>query len=46
MLQSRGTHSGSDLGVNYLDFKDWKEQARSFADLAFFNLRWNGNLEA
>ncbi|MBA2744061.1 MAG: ABC transporter permease [Chthoniobacterales bacterium] len=46
MLQSRSTRSGSDLGVNYLDFKDWKAQARSFEDLAFFNLRWNGNLEA
>lgn len=46
MLQSRNTRSGSDLGVNYLDFKDWKEQARSFSDLAFFNLRWNGNLES
>ena len=45
MLQSRSTRSGSDLGVNYLDFKDWKEQARSFSDIAFFNLRWNGNLE-
>ncbi|MGZ5538545.1 MAG: ABC transporter permease [Chthoniobacterales bacterium] len=46
MVQSRSTRSGSDLGVNYLDFKDWKEQARSFSDLAFFNLRWNGNLES
>ncbi|MFL6567883.1 MAG: ABC transporter permease, partial [Chthoniobacterales bacterium] len=45
MLQSRSTRSGSDLGVNYLDFKDWQQQARSFADTAFFNLRWNGNLE-
>ncbi len=45
MLQSRSTRSGSDLGVNYLDFKDWQEQTRSFSDLAFFNLRWNGNLE-
>ncbi len=45
MLQSRSTKSGSDLGVNYLDFQDWKEQTRSFSDLAFFNLRWNGNLE-
>ncbi len=42
MLQSRSTRSGSDLGVNYLDFQDWKEQTRSFSDLAFFNLRWNG----
>ena len=45
MLQSRSTRSGSDLGVNYLDFKDWQEQSRSFSELAFFNLRWNGNLE-
>ncbi len=46
MLQSRNIRSESDLGVNYLDFKDWKEQARSFSDIAFFNLRWNGNLES
>jgi putative ABC transport system permease protein len=46
MVQSCNTRSGSDLGVGYLDFKDWKEQARSFQDLAFFNLRWNGNVES
>ncbi|MDQ6911845.1 MAG: ABC transporter permease [Verrucomicrobiota bacterium] len=46
MLQSRSNRSGSDLGVNYLDFKDWQEQARSFSGMAFFNLRWNGNLES
>ncbi len=45
-LQSRNLRSGSDLGVGYLDFKDWKEQARSFSDAAFFNLRWNGNLQS
>lgn len=45
MLQSRGTRTGSDLGVNYLDFVDWKKQGRSFSDMAFFNLRWNGNIE-
>jgi predicted permease len=45
MLQSRSTRSGSDLGVNYLDFVDWQKQSRSFSDVAFFNLRWNGNLE-
>jgi predicted permease len=45
MLQSRSTRSGSDLGVNYLDFVDWQKQSRSFSDLAFFNLRWSGNLE-
>ncbi|HWM26398.1 MAG TPA: ABC transporter permease [Chthoniobacterales bacterium] len=46
MLQSRSTRSGSDLGVNYLDFVDWRKQSRSFSDIAFFNLRWNGNLES
>ncbi len=46
MLQSRSTRSGSDLGVNYLDFVDWQKQSRSFSDIAFFNLRWNGNLES
>ncbi len=46
MVQSRSTKSGSDLGVNYLDYRDWKQQAQSFTDIAFFNLRWNGNLEA
>lgn len=45
-LQSRQVRSGADLGVNYLDFKDWREQARSFSGMAYFNLRWNGNLEA
>src|SRR2546423_1516397 len=46
MLQSRGVTTGNDLGVNYLDFVDWQKQNRSFSDLAFFNLRWNGNLES
>jgi predicted permease len=46
MLQSRSTRSGNDLGVNYLDFVDWQKQNRSFSELAFFNLRWNGNLES
>jgi putative ABC transport system permease protein len=46
MLQSRSTRSGSDLGVNYRDFTDWKKQSGSFSDMAFFNLRWNGNLES
>ena len=46
MLQSRSTKSGTDLGVNYLDFTDWRQQSNSFAEMAFFNLRWNGNLQA
>ena len=46
VLQSRSTKTGADVGVNYLDYKDWREQAGSFADTAFFNLRWNGNLRS
>jgi putative ABC transport system permease protein len=46
MLQSRGATNGNDLGVNYLDFVDWQKQSRSFSDSAFFNLRWNGNVES
>src|ERR1043166_92531 len=46
MLQSRGTRTGNDVGVNYLDFLDWKKQSQSFSDIAFFNLRWNGNIES
>src|SRR3954462_12284861 len=46
MLQSRGITTGNDLGVNYLDFVDWQKQNRSFSDLAFFNLHWDGNVES
>jgi hypothetical protein len=46
VLQSRGVTTGSDLGVNYLDFLDWQKQNRSFSDLAFFNLHWEGNVES
>src|SRR4051812_26557096 len=46
MLQSRSTRTGNDVGVNYLDFVDWQTQNQSFSDIAFFNLRWNGNVES
>ena len=46
MLQSRGLVTGNDVGVNYLDFLDWQKQNHSFSGLAFFNLRWNGNVES
>src|SRR3954451_22980318 len=46
MLQSRNPRTGNDVGVNYLDFLDWQKQSQSFADSAFFNLRWNGNVES
>src|SRR3954469_22970986 len=46
VLQSRGVTTGNDLGVNYLDFVDWQKQNRSFSDIAFLNLFWNGNVES
>ncbi len=44
-LQSRSRAAGADLGVNFLDFRDWREDSRTLGELAFFNLRWNGNVE-
>src|ERR1051325_2097729 len=46
MLQSRGLTTGNDLGINYLDFRDWQKQNQNFSDSAFFHLRWNGNVES
>jgi putative ABC transport system permease protein len=46
MLQSRSVTTGNDLGVNYLDFLDWRKESRSFSDVAFCNLFWNGNVES
>src|ERR1044071_2111060 len=46
MLQSRNATTGNDLGVNYLDFLDWRKESRSFSDVAFCNLFWNGNVES
>ena len=46
MLQSRNVTTGNDLGVNYLDFLDWRKESRSFSDVAFCNLFWNGNVES
>src|SRR5690242_1510964 len=38
-------HRGQSLGVSFLDFEDWRRQNNVFADIAFFNLRWNANLQ-
>ena len=38
-------HRGQSTGVSFLDYEDWRRQNNAFADLAFFNLRWNANLE-
>ncbi len=36
---------GNPLGVSFLDYQDWRAQTAVFDDLAFFNLRWNANVE-
>lgn len=33
------------IGVSFADYEDWRRQNNVFDDLAFFNLRWNANLE-
>ena len=38
-------HRGQSLGVSFVDYEDWRRQNTVFEDLAFFNLRWNANLE-
>jgi putative ABC transport system permease protein len=36
---------GQSTGVSFADYEDWRRQNTVFEDLAFFNLRWNANLE-
>jgi putative ABC transport system permease protein len=36
---------GQSLGVSFPDYEDWRRQNNVFDDLAFFNLRWNANLD-
>jgi putative ABC transport system permease protein len=38
-------HRGQSTGVSFPDYEDWRRQNNVFEDLAFFNLRWNANLE-
>ena len=38
-------HRGQSIGVSFADYEDWRRQNNVFDDLAFFNLRWNANLE-
>ena len=38
-------HRGQSAGVSFADYEDWRRQNNVFDDLAFFNLRWNANLE-
>ncbi len=36
---------GQSIGVSFPDFEDWRKQNSVFEELAFFNLRWNANLD-
>lgn len=36
---------GQSIGVSFADYQDWLQQNKVFDELAFFNLRWNANLE-
>ncbi|HEY4424741.1 MAG TPA: ABC transporter permease [Pyrinomonadaceae bacterium] len=36
---------GQSIGVSFSDYEDWRKQNNVFDDVAFFNLRWNANLE-
>jgi putative ABC transport system permease protein len=38
-------NGGKSVGVSFLDYEDWRKQNRVFEDIAFFNLRWNANLD-
>jgi putative ABC transport system permease protein len=38
-------HRGQSIGVSFPDYDDWRQQNNVFDDLAFFNLRWNANLD-
>ena len=38
-------HRGQSTGVSFVDYQEWLRQNNVFDDLAFFNLRWNANLE-
>src|ERR1044072_7562710 len=36
---------GQSIGVSFSAYEDWRKQNNVFEDVAFFNLRWNANLE-
>jgi putative ABC transport system permease protein len=39
-------HRGQSMGVSFADYEDWHRQNNVFDDIAFFNLRWNANLQS
>ncbi|HXO41871.1 MAG TPA: hypothetical protein VN999_10500, partial [Thermoanaerobaculia bacterium] len=37
LVEVVSVRGGSEMGVSYADYVDWRERSRSFADLAFFH---------
>src|SRR5215204_3599479 len=45
LVMVNSEYRGQSSGVSFVDFEDWRHDNHVFEDLAFFNLRWNANLE-
>ncbi|HEU4836928.1 MAG TPA: ABC transporter permease [Pyrinomonadaceae bacterium] len=45
LVMVEAQHRGQSIGVSFPDYEDWRRQNNVFDDMAFFNLRWNANLE-
>ena len=45
LVMVEAQHRGQSIGVSFPDYDDWRRQNNVFDELAFFNLRWNANLD-
>jgi len=44
LVEVVSVRGGSEMGVSYADYVDWRERSRSFADLAFFHANFEANI--
>lgn len=44
LVEVASVRGGSEMGVSYADYLDWRERSRSFADLAFFHANFQANI--
>ncbi|MCI0486118.1 MAG: ABC transporter permease [Blastocatellia bacterium] len=44
LVRIRSEFNGKEEGVSFLDYRDWREQSRSFEEMVFFNGSWLPNL--
>ena len=44
LVEVASVRGGSEMGVSYADYVDWRERSRSFADLAFFHANFQANI--